>query len=227
MAESFNEDDDLRRLKTWWRENGLALVLGAGVGLAAILGWQWWQAHVEAQAMQASGLYDDFRVALDAGGADDKTLELAARLKSDYTGSPYATQAALGLARYQVEREDYNAAIEQLEWVVDYSEQESMRHIARVREARLLWAQDKSEAALQLLDASHPPAFAALYAELKGDIHAEAGERDAAQAAYQIALQNLPVDTDKLPLERKLQDVGGNLETDNASGDSAKAEVSS
>jgi len=213
MAESFNEDDDLARLKQWWKENGLALVLGAGVGLAAILGWQWWQAHVEATAMEASALYDDFRSNLSKGDAGDETQALAEQLRSDFSGTPYATQAALSLARYYVEREEYKPAIEQLKWVVSYTDQEAMRHIARVRQARLLWAQDKSEQALELLNQDHPAAFTPLYAELKGDISAEAGELEAAREAYRNALQEMPVDSDKLALQRKLQDVGGTVET--------------
>ncbi len=213
MAESFNEDDDLRRLKQWWRENGLALVLGAGVGLGAILGWQWWQAHTESQAMQAAGLYEEFRANLSQGDSGEKPRSLVQRLREDFGGTPYATQAALALARFHVEREDYNGAIEQLKWVVSNSDQEAMRHIARVREARLLWAQDNSEQALALLDQAHPDAFIPLYAELKGDINAEAGDQDAARKAYRAALQALPVQTDKLGMQRKLQNVGGKIET--------------
>lgn len=213
MAETFNEDDELRQFKQWWRDNGLALVLGAGVGLAVILGWQWWQAHTESQSMQASGIYDEFRASLTQGDANEKTQALMQRLRDDFSGTPYATQASLVLARYNVEREDYNAAIEQLEWVVSNSDQEAMREIARVREARLLWAQDKSDQALALLDQVHSPAFNPLYAELKGDIHAQDGDQEAAREAYSSALQTLPAGSDKVGLERKLQNVGGTAES--------------
>lgn len=221
MAESYNDDDDLNRLKQWWKENGVALVLGAGVGLAAIMGWQWWQAHTEAQALEAAGLYEQLESKLRQGSAGEAAQELAQRLKTEYSGSPYATQAALALARSGVEREDYNAAIEQLKWVVSYTDQEAMRHIARVRQARLLWAQDKVDAALTLLRQDHPPTFTPLYAELEGDIHAETGQTEAAREAYSKALQGLALDDDRNPLLRKLQEVGGMPEVSAPAGETS------
>lgn len=209
MAESFEQDDDLRRLKNWWSENGLALVAGAIVGLAGIGGWQWWKAHTTARETQASAIYNQFRVDLQSGKDKDATLGLAERLKDDFKSTPYAAQAALGLAHYNVQKEDYKAAIQELQWVTDNAGQEAMRNIARVREARLLWAQDENDKALKLLQHKHPVAYTPLYAELEGDIKTEAGDLEAARAAYQKALQGLSPDEDPSALERKLQNVGG------------------
>lgn len=209
MAESFNEDDDLQRLKKWWSENGLALVLGAVVGLGGIGGWQWWKEHTNAVRLEASAVYNQFHINLEGGELTDATQALADRLKSDFKRTPYAAQAALSLARYEVEKEDYGAAIEQLQWVTANANQEAMQNIARVREARLLWAQDKSAEALRLLQHKHPPAYTPLYAELSGDIHADANDMDAARSAYEKALNSLTPDEDRSALERKLQDAGG------------------
>lgn len=217
MAESFDEDDDLRRLKNWWSENGLALVLGAVVGLGGIGGWQWWKAHTNAVQMEASAVYNQFRINLEKGELTDATQGLADRLKTDFKRTPYAAQAALGLAHYDVNKEDYDAAIQQLQWVTANANQEAMQNIARVREARLLWAQDKGADALKLLQHKHPSAYTPLYAELAGDIHADAGDMQAASSAYKKALDSLTPSEDHSTIERKLQNAGGEVATATAS----------
>lgn len=207
MAESFNDDDDLERLKSWWRTNGLSLIVGAVVGLVAILGWQGWQHYSEAQALAASALFDQFQTLRSEDAPAEELLAVAIELREDYGSSPYAPRATLALADYYVQQEDYPAAIQQLEWVIDYAAQEPFRHLAQVRKARLLWAQGEADAALALLASDHPPVFDALYAELTGDIHAAAGALAEAAAAYRQALNSLPADADPLVLQRKLANV--------------------
>lgn len=209
MAEyGIEEDDELARIKEWWRNNGLSLVLGAVVGIGAIVGWQGWQAWQENRAGEASAAYARVQAAIAGSEAGpDKIAALTEKLQSNYGASPYAAQAGLARASYLADRGAREPAIESLQWVVDYAEQPPLRHIARVRQARLLWGQDQPDAALKRLQHDHPAAFTPLYAELAGDIHADAGRNDKARAAYDNALSNLPPDADAAPIERKLATV--------------------
>lgn len=202
-----HEDEDVQRIKNWWRANGASLVIGVVVGLAVIVGWQGWQAYVENQALAAADLYQQF-AALQQSGADDQALvDLADELQSDYGSSPYAAKAGLALGRHFAQAGDNERARQALQWVIDYADQTALRHLARVRQARLIWGDGDAEAALAQLDTDHPDLFAPLYAELAGDIHAAGGDRAAARQAYQRALDNLPADADPAALQRKLADV--------------------
>lgn len=207
MAESYNEDDDLQRLKSWWQQNWLALVLGVGTGLGAILAWQGWNAYVDDRARNAAEHYTQLYARLTQGDLGERSSDLVNTLREDFAATPYAAQGALLYAERLVAAERYDDALAQLQWVATYADQDGMRHIARVRQARLLWAQDKPDRALGELAHDHPEAFAPLYAELAGDIHAATGEREAAQAAYRRALMHLPADADPAPLQRKLDNV--------------------
>ena len=207
MADSYNEDDELQKLKDWWRQNGLALVLGVGAGLGAILAWQGWDAYVDNRARGAASQYAELRGLLAEGELGDAARAAVQSLREDYAATPYAAQGALMYAQRLVEAERYDDALAQLTWVVEYADQTAFRHIARVRRARLLWAQDKPEEALALLDRDQPEAFVSLYGELAGDIHAAAGDREAARDAYRRALAHLPEDADAAPLQRKLDAV--------------------
>lgn len=207
MADSYNEDDDLQRFKEWWQQNGLALVLGVGTGLGALLAWQGWGTYVDNRAREAAGQYTRLQSALAEEGLDGPVRERLTALREDYAATPYAAQGALLYAQRLVAAERYDEALAQLQWVTNYADQIGLRHIARVRRARLLWAQNKPGEALALLDEEHPTAFASLYGELAGDIHTAAADREAAQAAYRRALAHLPANADPTPLRRKLDNV--------------------
>lgn len=208
MADIFDdEEDDFQRLKNWWKANGLSLVIGIVVGLAIVGGWKGWGWYQERQAQDASAMYYQFKQALASGADADKLDGLARNLQSDHAGSPYATAAGLAMGHYYAGKDKYGKAVKNLQWVVDHGGQPPFRQLARLREARLQWAQGDSKKALALLAHKHPASFEALYAELAGDIHASAGDDKQAATAYQRALKNLPQGSDSRLLKEKLNSV--------------------
>ncbi len=199
-----NENDELSHVKEWFRANGMALVVGGALGLAVIVGWQWWSAHNDSQAREAANLYGEVTARIADGSVGEEALAGVERLKDDYAGTPYAANVALRLAAHQVENSQYDEAVAQLDWAADNAADAGVRHIARVRQARLLWSQGDADAALELLTVDHPEQFTRLYAELAGDIHAAEGDRAEAYAAYQRAAGTLTPNADRGVLERKL-----------------------
>jgi predicted negative regulator of RcsB-dependent stress response len=61
----------------------------------------------------------------------------------------------------------------------------------RLRLAGILLDEGNYDEALKLAEADHGEAFAALYADIKGDILAAAGKPEEARAAYQAALARM------------------------------------
>lgn len=201
------ESEEMSSLKRWWDANGTAVIIGALVGVVIIVGWQGWRWYVDNQASAAANAYQQFQQGLDSGTVNDDVIGIAKRLQDDFSGTPYAADAALRLAGYYVTQQDYAKAREQLAWAMDNADNAGIRHLARVRAARLAWSQDKPDEALQMLDTEHPPAFTTLYAEVRGDILAARGDRAAAYQAYQLALESLPPDAPKGTLESKAADI--------------------
>lgn len=189
MAETYNEDDDLNRLLGWLKTNGPALAAGLILGLIVVVGWKWWQSHLENQAQAAAQLYGSFVQEIQAGDVTDQAIADATQLKQDFSGSPYAADAAFRLAALAVENDQLDSALKQINWVLDNTSSVPVRNLARLRKARALWANDQTDAALQLLEKEHPASFDRLYAELTGDIHVARGERADAHAAYERAVQ--------------------------------------
>lgn len=191
--DELSEEERVKQIREWWQQNWLALVGGLVIGLGGVLGWQGWQAHKQAQSVEASMLYDQLQDAvsgndLDGAAAHQETLV------AKYKGTPYAGLGALAVAGAQARAEDYAAAATNLEWATKYANDPALRPVARLRWARVQWAQGEPDAAVATLEAGDPPdALAASYHTLVGDIRLMQGRSDAAKAAYEAALAAQPV----------------------------------
>lgn len=207
MATHYDDEAQIEELKRWWKENWKALAAGLAIGLAGIVGWEGYQSFNQGRAEQASQMFEELKTALAAGQSEDAT-RLAATLQREFAATPYATGAGLSLAAQAVEQGDLARAAEQLRWVHQHGYDAGMRQLAGLRLARVLWQQEQADEALKLLD-TDAQAYAALYAELRGDILLSQGQPEAARAAYEQALQRLAPDADPQLLQRKLDDLAG------------------
>lgn len=184
------EQDQLEDLKAWWARWGnyvSAIVIVVCVGIIGVQGWRWWQHN---QAEQASVLYTAISTAArtnDVAKAKDAMSELAAK----FGGTGYAPRGALITAKMLFDSGDKAGARAQLQWVIDKSDDDLLRQIARYRLAELQFDEGQNDDALRTLDAKHEDSLAGLYADLRGDILAAAGKTAEARAAYQIAVAKL------------------------------------
>ncbi len=206
MATHLDDEEELQKIKTWWKENWLALVGGLVIGFGAIGGWEGYKNWKNARAEAASQLYVDLSVHLRSGEMEQSEA-IVSTLKAEYSGTPYAAAGALALAGAQVEAADLDQAVSSLGWVIDNADDDGMVEAARLRKARLLFAQQKHDEALGLLK-SGANGFASLYSELRGDIQLAKGDRDAARTAYEEALSQAEVDArNRNLLQQKLDDL--------------------
>lgn len=186
MATHLDDEAELEQLKTWWKENWVALVAGLGIGFGAIGGWEAYKHWRDGRAEAASQMYEEMKKALTATRTEDagKILE---RLKAEYSGTPYASAAALTVAQNAVKTGSFDDAAAQLSWVIEHADDSGLVQMAKLRRARVLFALAKHDEALSQLSGD-AGTFAGLYEELRGDIQMAKGDRDAARAAYEKAL---------------------------------------
>ena len=83
----------------------------------------------------------------------------------------------------------------------------ALKHVGRVRLARILLYQDKPQEVLDLLAEQSNPGFAGLYAEARGDAHAALGDIEAARAAYEEALADTTQSVNRGFVQMKLLDL--------------------
>ena len=197
MADHLSDQAQLDALKKWWRSYGVNLLLVVAIGLGGWYGWNFWQDRNKDQAHEASIIFMAMLDAVsvwDQNGSEESAAQVSAHaetLKKIAPSSQYARYGALTIARLALAEEDYDNAAAELGWVLDEAEDDAMKALVRLRLAGVEFARKNNEKALELLDASHPAPFVALYAELKGDILAAQGDNGAARQAYQVALDAL------------------------------------
>ncbi len=202
------EDEQVEALKRWWKENGTSTLLTVVVAVGGYFGWQAWQKNEQQQRAGASAQYQQLlEVAMeleqDANDARYATAShLVETLKDEYSGTLYAHYAALMQAKLLVDQKDLEAAQAQLRWVMDNKPEPELQQLANLRLARVLFAAGEPEQALAQMNGTDYGEFAALYYELRGDIHATQGDLEAARQDYQSALASNTTNPNAMPLVR-------------------------
>lgn len=198
MAQHLTEEEQLAALKRWWADNGRSVIIGVVLAVGGYFAWQGWQAKQQEARESASVLYEELAATLSTafGGALSEDEQLRAEsivdeLKTKHGKLLYASDGALLVARAAVETGDLEAAARQLRWVVEQSPNPEIALMARLRLAEVLLAQEDYDGALVLLTSIEPGAYAAAYAELRGDILNAQGQLSEASAAYETALDQL------------------------------------
>lgn len=184
------DDEQLDELKRWWKKYGGPALTGLAVGLVLVFGSRAWLDHQERQRQTASAEYEQLRGELATGNLEAANSRTA-YLTDKFGRTPYAVLASLALAGAQVEREQLEEARTQLQWAVDHARDEELQQVARLRLAHVQGALGDTGAALATLGNQSPSAFAAAYEELRGDLHAAAGNAEQARRAYEAALEAL------------------------------------
>jgi len=207
MSEEYQtEEEQIEAIKKWWKENGKSIILGLVIGIGGIGGYRYWQGNVEEQAKLASMEFEE--VVNLSQGDKQKFLEKVNNVKSDRAGKSYADLTAFVAAKSLIEKKDYEMAKQQLQWIVDNSNQESFIHIARVRLVKVLMQLNKPDDALSLIKDMKSNGFESTYAELRGDIYAKLNSVTEAKSEYQLALSTLgPGDQKRVAIEMKVNNL--------------------
>ena len=184
------EQEKIDELKAWWNAYGTLVIVAVMAFVVAIVGTQGWNYYQKQQAEQAAELYAALQKI--EGSRDPKKIGDAANLVMEkFSGSGYASRAALISARASFDAGDVQNARSRLQWALDNAKEEELKDLVRLRLAGLLLDEKKHDEALKLLETKHGESFAGLYADLKGDVFIAAGKAAEARAAYQTALDKI------------------------------------
>lgn len=182
------EEQQVERLKEFWKEHGKGIIAGVVIGFGLFYGWRYYDQHTLETQQQASANYERLTEQLSEGS--DNALQNAQQFVNENPENIYAHLVALQLADHATKKADLATAVTVLQSVVDNSDDKNLSALASIRLARVLIAQDQLEAALSLVQKPLPEAYAGFAAELEGDILAEQGNIEGARAAYERALRS-------------------------------------
>ncbi|MDX1706533.1 YfgM family protein [Pseudidiomarina sp.] len=179
------EDQQVQRIKDFWHEHGKGIIAGLVIGFGLFYGWRYYDAHTMAQKEAASEQFESLVASLEAG-TEGAQVDAQNFIKNN-SDDTYAHLTAFELARQAVAAGELATAVTALQAVRDNASGE-LQAVADVRQARVLLAQEQHDAALNAIAETSEEGFAAMVAELRGDILLAKGDQAGARAAYQAAI---------------------------------------
>jgi predicted negative regulator of RcsB-dependent stress response len=206
VDELLSEKEQIERMRAWWSDYGFYVIGGVVLGAAILFGLNYYQSAQVAAQEEASAMYDTLTENV-AGGDLEAAEASAADLDAAHGNSSYAAQSKLAMARLYMDKNRDVDAAGTLQSLLAMQGFENLKHIGRVRLARILLYQDKAEEVLALLDGQDDAAFAARYAETRGDAYAALGRFAEARNAYETALQESVPTIDQGLVQLKLLDL--------------------
>ena len=183
------EQEQLAELKAWWKMYGNLVVNVLLAVLVVIVAWLGWNRYQGSQSSQAAMVYNVLQNAVQAKDAQ-RIKAASGELVEKFSGTNYASLGALMTAKAMIDAGDAKSAKLQLVWVTEHGKDE-LRDLARLRLTAVLLDEKAYDEALKQLDGTVSQAFAARFADNRGDVYAAQGKKTEAQSAYQAALAKL------------------------------------
>lgn len=188
------EEEQIEQLKRLWRQYGLPIIIGVVLALGLSYIWHAWQNKQQLYRERAADIY--WQMLADADNSDEQ----AKSLMTDYKNTPYASIAAMQLAKQAVTKGDLPEAQAKLHWVMEHARDTALQQLAVLRSARVYLAQQQPQLALELLAKYPQIIYAAYAAQIRGDALLALAKNQEAKQAYAEALQLLPNADNTKPL---------------------------
>ena len=188
MDDYLDEKEQIEEIKSWLKENWLALVAGVIVGFGGLFSWNWYQDSVYESNTQALAIFDQAQQELTLGNFDS-ALALLQNLRSDYNSSPYTDFLGLLYSTYLLSNGNTADAAVEIEYVLNNTTDEYLRLIATWRLARVNVEMTNYDRALELVQNKNHT-LSANFTELEGDVYFFRGEFDLASNTYMSILSD-------------------------------------
>lgn len=201
------EEQQVEAIKKFWQENGTNIIVGAVLGFGGFGGWNWYKDKQIEEKEAASAQYEEFvTAAVEQGASSDSLNQDLAKFTAAHGDSGYNIFVQLVAAKQAVTDGKFEQAEKNLAAAVKQTEDESLKSLILVRQARVQVQLEKYDAALSTLGSVTNEAFAATASELKGDVHLAQGNSDKARTEYQAAADKGGLEGNTL-LKMKLDDL--------------------
>ncbi|MEM8684230.1 MAG: tetratricopeptide repeat protein [Pseudomonadota bacterium] len=182
------EEEQIEEFRAWWSNYGAYVIGGIVLGVAALFGWNTMQDSKLRTQTEASALYETLADHVTEGRLEEAET-VSAQIAADYANTAYVGQSKLAMARLYMDRnrdEDAANALRELLTLEGFNE---LKLVGSLRLSRILLYQGKAEEALEAVADPKGQAFAARYAEARGDALLVLERYADARAAYTDAIE--------------------------------------
>jgi len=208
VDELLSEKEQLEQMRTWWSEYGRYVIAGVVIAVGSLVGVNQYNNRTHDAQVAASELYETLAEHVSNGDLAEAE-SVADELASEFAKTTYVAQSKLAMARLYMDKNQDEDAADALRELLELRGNDELKHIGRLRLARILLYQDKAEDVVALLEQQEASAFAALNSELLGDAYLALGQVEEAGAAYRKALAD-PAEVptiDRAIVQMKLSDL--------------------
>lgn len=199
-------------VKKWCREYGFGILLGVIFALFISWGWNYWHQSKEKNLVAASMQYEYLVFAIASNENTSTLNNLVDGLLENYAYSPYASLAALQLAKIEVDQNNLPDAINRLVWIINQGHDQILQSIARLRLVRILLTQNQAQEALKILSKNEDKAYVPIFLEERGDIFKNLGHSKEALKSYLAAKQAFGKENERPLLEMKINNLARTLD---------------
>jgi predicted negative regulator of RcsB-dependent stress response len=217
-----SEKEQLEEMKAWWSEYGRYVIAGVVIAVGLLVGFNQYKSSKLETQVEASDLFEALAGHV-ADGDLDAALPVADELANNYVNTAYSAQSRLVMARLYMDKNRDQDAADVLRDLLAMEGNDALKHVGRMRLARILLYQDKPQEVLDLLADQDNQAFAGLYAEARGDANAALGNVDAAAEAYRVALADTTQAVNRGLVQMKLLDLAEPVVAPDAGADAEPA----
>jgi len=201
------EEQQVEAIKSFWKENGMQIVVGALLGLGGFIGYNQYVDSKLAAQEEASASYQAFVEATQISDVSAETYAAELKTFTDAHGdSGYGAFANLLAAKNSVENGEFDKAIGFLESAKVNVTDDSLTGLIDTRLARIYLELSQYDKALSVLAAITNEGYKARASELKGDVYLAQGDATKARMEYQAAADAGGLDGNNL-LQMKIDDL--------------------
>jgi len=201
-----SEKEQLEEMRAWWTEYGRYVIAGVVIAVGLLFGFNQYESSKLTAQVEASALYESLTVHISDGDLDGAE-SVANDLATNYANTAYAAQSNLAMAKLYMDKNRDQDAANVLNELLAMRGNNSLKQVGRLRLARILLYQDKAQEVVDLLADQDDEAFAALFAEIRGDAFAALGQIGAAGDAYRTALADTSQTVNRGMVQMKLVDL--------------------
>ncbi len=206
MDDLQSEKEQLEEMRAWWTEYGRYVIAGVVIAVGLLFGFNQYESSKLAAQVEASVLYESLSGHVADGDLDDAE-SVAEDLATNYANTAYAAQSNLVMAKLYMDKNRDQDAVDVLNELLVMRGNRALQQIGRLRLARIFLYQDKAQEVVDLLADQDDEAFAALFAEVRGDAFAALGQIAAAGDEYRIALADTSQTINRGVVQMKLIDL--------------------
>lgn len=188
------------RVAAWVTINIKYIAIGATIGVAIPLLWNFQQYRVEQKNISASDIYYEL---INLANTPEETQQLAEKIFENHEDSVYETLAKFILSKKEFENKNYDLSKKYLEDIIKINHNEAYVSLAYIKISLILIENKDYDNALLFLDKVKPKeSFQHILSEIKGDIYNFKGDKAQSLLHYNDALEATAIDNENLLMKR-------------------------